>query len=189
MDRRAMCAFNFAMKAPEEEWRTYGFITELLFMFALAMSNPTTTIGLVPQFNLIPNQAIPDFGAYVQHIDVSPSMGMVWEAKPLADLKDYRGLESLSVSDFWTNATFLAQASLNKHYDSIESYAEKSFRGPDLPVLPEQHLFIVFSSGPVFSVFEFTQNQYFKKWSLNPQYAKNVPPEVWTPLASSASTY
>ncbi len=175
------------MKSPEEEWRTYGFISELLFMFALAMSTPTTTISLVPQFNLIPNKAIPDFGAYVQRVDVSPSMGLVWEAKPLSGL-DYQDL-GLSVSEFWKRATVSAEASLTSYYDSIEAYAEKSFRESSPPVIPGQHIFIAFSSGPVFSVFEFTRNQYFKKWTLDPQYAKDVPPEVWTPLASPASTH
>ncbi|KAI0748878.1 hypothetical protein C8Q74DRAFT_1311173 [Fomes fomentarius] len=173
MDRRALCAFKFAMKSPKEEWRTYGFISELLFMFALAMSTPTTTIGLVPQFNLIPNKAIPDFGAYVQRVDVSPSMGLVWEAKPLSGLNNWQG-PRLSVSKFWKKATFLAKASLTSYYDSIEAYAEKSFRESSPPVLPEQHLFICFSSGPVFSVFEFTRNEYFKKWTLDPEYAKHV---------------
>ncbi len=112
---------NPKMKSPKEEWQTYSFISKLLLMFALAMSNSTTTIGLVPQFNLIPNQAIPNFGAYLQHMDVNPFMGLVWEAKPLAGLKDYRDL-GVYVSDVWTKANFLAEASLTKHYDPIKSY-------------------------------------------------------------------
>ncbi len=172
------------MKVPEEEWRTYGFISELLFMFALAMSTPTATIGLVPQYNLVPNKAIPDFGAYVHRVDVGPSMGLIWEAKPLGGLLNYQN-PNVSVSKFWKRAILKAGESLSSHYDSIEAYAEKSFRELNLPVLPQQHLFIVFSSGPVFSVFEFTRNKYFKEWTLDPQYAQNVPPEVWTALLFS----
>ena len=170
---------QYAVKAPTEEWRTYGYIAMVLQTYATINSSKLMTMGPVPQAHLVKNRSIPDFAVFLHQFRTQnhvSSLILSWEAKPLDPGVSWPSCDGpLSLENFWLRVIDLANTSLTEHYDSIEDYARQYFKAnPSVDTL-----FKFFSTGPVFSLFEFRRNRYYTQFELEAKYAKGVDITVW----------
>ena len=146
----------------------------VLQTYATINSSELMTMGPVPQAHLVKNRSIPDFAVFLHRFRTqnhTSSLVLSWEAKPLPAGILWPSVDDpSSLKSFWADVIDAANSSLTEHYDSIEDYANQYFKAN-----PSAHtLFKFFSTGPVFTMFEFHRNRYYTKFELEEKYAKGV---------------